>query len=82
MTLKPDHAAVFSPPAAGGRFAAGEDPAKRQQMYDDIQHAHTDSSPFLFMFQDSRKVAMRSNVKGVVLGITFSDDRYGAVTKE
>ncbi|MGO6906759.1 TetR/AcrR family transcriptional regulator, partial [Rhizobium ruizarguesonis] len=32
MTLKPDHAAVFSPPAAGGRFAAGEDPAKRQQI--------------------------------------------------
>jgi peptide/nickel transport system substrate-binding protein len=51
-------------------------------MYDDIQHAHTDSSPFLYMFQDSRKVAMRSNVKGVVLGITFSDDRYGAVAKQ
>ena len=32
MTLKLDHAAVFSPPAAGGRFAAGEDPAKRQQI--------------------------------------------------
>jgi peptide/nickel transport system substrate-binding protein len=34
------------------------------------------------MFQDNRKVAMRKSVKGVVLGITFSDDRYGAVTKE
>lgn len=59
-----------------------QDTAKRRQMYDDIQHAHTDASPFLFMFQDSRKVAMRSDVKGVVLGITFSDDRYGGVTKE
>ena len=59
-----------------------QDTEKRKQMYDDIQRAHTDSSPFVYMFQDSRKVAMRSNVKGVVLGITFSDDRYGAVTKE
>jgi AcrR family transcriptional regulator len=34
MTLKPDNAAVFSPPTPGGRFAAGEDPAKRQQILD------------------------------------------------
>lgn len=59
-----------------------QDVEKRKQMYWDIQKLHTDRSPFVFMFQDSRKVAMRSNVKGVVLGITFSDDRYGAVTKE
>ena len=59
-----------------------QDTVKRKQMYDEIQRAHTDSSPFVYMFQDSRKVAMRSSVKGVVLGITFSDDRYGAVTKE
>jgi len=54
----------------------------RKEMYDKIQREHTDSSPFVYMFQDSRKVAMRKNVKGVVLGITFSDDRYGGVTKE
>ena len=59
-----------------------QDVEKRKAMYDEIQRAHTDSSPFVYMFQDSRKVAMRSAVKGVVLGITFSDDRYGAVTKE
>ena len=47
-----------------------------------MQKLHTDRSPFVFMFQDSRKVAMRKNVKGVVLGITFSDDRYGGVSKE
>ena len=56
--------------------------ADRKALYDEAQRLHTDTSPFVFMFQDSRKVAMRSNVKGVVLGITFSDDRYGAVTKE
>lgn len=59
-----------------------QDTEKRKEMYDSIQRAHTDSSPFVFMFQDSRKVAMRSNVKGVVLGITFSDDRYGGVSKD
>ncbi len=59
-----------------------QDTNKRKEIYDTVQRAHTDSSPFVYMFQDSRKVAMRSNVKGVVLGITFSDDRYGAVTKE
>jgi peptide/nickel transport system substrate-binding protein len=59
-----------------------QDVNKRKEMYDAIQRAHTDTSPFVYMFQDSRKVAMRSNVKGVVLGITFSDDRYGAVSKE
>jgi peptide/nickel transport system substrate-binding protein len=59
-----------------------QDTEKRKEMYDSIQRRHTDRSPFVYMFQDSRKVAMRSNVKGVVLGITFSDDRYGAVTKQ
>lgn len=34
MTSKPDNAAVFSPPSLGGRWAAGEDPAKRQQILD------------------------------------------------
>src|SRR6478609_4494233 len=32
MTLKPEDTAVLSPPNQGGRFAAGEDPAKRQQI--------------------------------------------------
>jgi len=59
-----------------------QDVEKRKALYDEAQRLHTDTSPFVFMFQDSRKVAMRSNVKGVVLGITFSDDRYGAVTKQ
>jgi peptide/nickel transport system substrate-binding protein len=59
-----------------------QDVEKRKALYDEAQRLHTDTSPFVFMFQDSRKVAMRSNVKGVVLGITFSDDRYGGVTKQ
>ena len=59
-----------------------QDVDKRKALYDEAQRLHTDTSPFVFMFQDSRKVAMRSSVKGVVLGITFSDDRYGGVSKE
>lgn len=59
-----------------------QDTDRRRQMYEDIQKVHTDTSPFLYMFQEVRKVAIRSDVKGLVLGLTFSDDRYGGVTKE
>lgn len=59
-----------------------QDTAKRQAMYEEIQKVHTDTSPFLYMFQEARKVAIRSNVKGLVLGITYSDDRYAGVSKE
>jgi peptide/nickel transport system substrate-binding protein len=59
-----------------------QDTDKRRQMYEEIQRAHTDTSPFLYMFQEVRKVATRADVKGLVLGLTFADDRYGAVTKE
>ncbi|WDR03232.1 ABC transporter substrate-binding protein [Devosia algicola] len=59
-----------------------QDTDKRRDMYEAIQKEHTDSSPFLYMFQDARKVAIRADVKGLVLGITYSDDRYGGVTKQ
>lgn len=58
-----------------------QDTAKRKAMYEEIQKTHTDTSPFLYMFQEVRKVAIRSKVKGLVLGLTFSDDRYWAVSK-
>lgn len=58
-----------------------KDTAKRNEMYQALQRKHTDISPFLYMFQQVRKVAMRSDVKGVVLGVTFSDDRYWNVSK-
>ncbi|WP_448955245.1 ABC transporter substrate-binding protein [Labrys neptuniae] len=59
-----------------------QDTTKRKAMYEALQKAHTDTSPFLYMFQQVRKVGMRSKVKGLVLGMTFSDDRYWAVTKK
>jgi peptide/nickel transport system substrate-binding protein len=58
-----------------------QDTDKRRGMYEKLQKTHTDTSPFLYMFQQVRKVAIRSDVKGLVLGQTFSDDRYWNVTK-
>lgn len=54
----------------------------RKSMYEEIQVEHTDTSPFLFMFQEVRQVAVRANVEGLVLGLTLSDDRYWDVTKD
>ena len=59
-----------------------QDTQKRKAMYEAIQKTHTDTSPFLYMFQQTRKVAINSKVKGLVLGLTFSDDRYWNITKE
>ncbi|MBL4812423.1 MAG: ABC transporter substrate-binding protein [Rhodobacteraceae bacterium] len=57
------------------------DAATRQALYEEIQIEHTDISPFLFMFQEQRAIGVRSNVEGLVLGVTFADDRYWNVTK-
>jgi peptide/nickel transport system substrate-binding protein len=58
------------------------DTETRRQMYEDIQLEHTDVSPFLYMFQEVRRVAIRSEVNGLILGLTLSDDRYWEVTKD
>lgn len=58
-----------------------KDTQRRQEMYEEIQVAHTDLSPFVYMFQELRSVGTRANVTGVVLGPTFSDNRYWAVEK-
>ncbi len=60
---------------------AETDTATRQALYEEIQVEHTDTSPFLFMFQEQRAIGVRSNVEGLVLGVTFADDRYWRVTK-
>ena len=59
-----------------------QDTKKREEMYFAAAKGQADASPFVYMFQGARKVAVRSNVKGLVLGYTYSDDRYGAVGKE
>jgi peptide/nickel transport system substrate-binding protein len=59
-----------------------QDVETRRQMYEEVEKAQADTSPFVYMFQGIRKVATRANVKGLVLGYTYSDDRYGGVSKE
>ncbi|WP_311028736.1 ABC transporter substrate-binding protein [Mesorhizobium koreense] len=59
-----------------------QDTLKRKAMYQDLQKTHTDTSPFIYMFQEVRRVGVNSKVKGVVLGLTFSDDRYWSASKD
>ncbi len=74
----------FDPGELSARTMAAlgeEDAATRQALYEEIQKEHTDISPFLFMFQEQRAIGVRANVQGLVLGVTFADDRYWNVTK-
>ncbi len=59
-----------------------KDPAKRAQMYQDIQREHQETSPFVIMFQDIEVAAEGANVKGFVLGPSFDSNFYRFVTKD
>jgi peptide/nickel transport system substrate-binding protein len=61
--------------------AKESDPAKRAQMYLELQREHQQTSPFVIMFQDIEVAAERSNVKGFVLGPSFDSNYYRGVTK-
>jgi peptide/nickel transport system substrate-binding protein len=71
------------PPSVHGCACSEQDTeARKAPCMTPSSVAHTDSSPFLYMFQEVRRVAIRSNVEGLVLGLTLSDDRYWNVTKD
>ncbi|HEY5597593.1 MAG TPA: ABC transporter substrate-binding protein, partial [Kiloniellales bacterium] len=57
------------------------DPAKRAEMYLEIQKEHQQTSPFVVMFQEIEVTAMRGNVNGFVIGPSFDDNKYNGVTK-
>ncbi|HIC80846.1 MAG TPA: hypothetical protein EYH07_04230 [Kiloniellaceae bacterium] len=57
------------------------DPAKRAEMYLEIQKAHQASSPFVIMFQQAEVAGVRANTKGFIIGPAFDDNRYHDVTK-
>ena len=61
--------------------AKESDPAKRAQMYLELQREHQQTSPFVIMFQDIEVAAERSNIKGFVLGPSFDSNFYRGVTK-
>lgn len=58
------------------------DPAKRAALYREIQKIHQATSPFIIMYQQTEVAALRSNVKGFIMGPAFDDNLYHKVTKE
>ncbi|EKX59327.1 ABC-type dipeptide transport system, periplasmic component [Rhodobacter sp. AKP1] len=57
------------------------DTEKRAQMYREMQEEVLKTSPFVIMFQESEVVAMRKNVEGYIIGPSFNDNSFRAVTK-
>lgn len=60
---------------------AESDPAKRNEMYLDLQKKVQKDSPIVIMFQASYEVAMQKNVNGYVNGATSDFVYYRLVTK-
>ena len=52
------------------------DPARRAQMYEELQREHQETSPFVIMFQDIEVIAERDNVAGMIWGPSFDDNKY------
>ena len=57
------------------------DPAKREQMYKDLQAKVMDEGPFIVMFQETKQLAERANVRNFVFGPTADVVFYRLVTK-
>jgi len=58
------------------------DPAKRAQMYLDLQKEGQETSPFVIMFQEIEVAALRKNVDGFVIGPSFDSNVFAGVTKK
>jgi peptide/nickel transport system substrate-binding protein len=58
------------------------DPAKRAQMYLEIQKVHQATSPFVIMFQQTEVAGVRADTKGFIIGPSFDDNHYRDVTKQ
>jgi peptide/nickel transport system substrate-binding protein len=58
------------------------DAATRARMYEELQREHQQSSPFVIMFQDIELIAERANVKGMIWGPSFDDNKYWKGHKE
>lgn len=70
MTAKADAAVLES------------DAGKRAEMYVELQKEHQAVSPFVIMFQEIEVLGIRSNVNGFIVGPSFNDNSFRAVTKE
>ncbi len=58
-----------------------KDPDKRRAVYLDIQRKVQADGPILVMFQSTKRIATRSNVKGFVFGQTYGAVFYRLLTK-
>jgi peptide/nickel transport system substrate-binding protein len=58
------------------------DAEKRAEMYRQLQDEHQKTSPFVIMFQETEVAALRSNIKGYIIGPSFNDNSFRGVTKE
>ena len=58
------------------------DPAKRAELYLEIQKIHQATSPFVVMFQQTEVAGIRADTEGFIIGPAFDDNRYGGVTKK
>ncbi len=57
------------------------DATKRAAMYETLQRESQETAPFVIMFQETERIARRSNVQGFVIGPSFQDNNYAHVTK-
>jgi peptide/nickel transport system substrate-binding protein len=58
------------------------DAAKRAAIYESIQREHQKVSPFVIIAQEIETIASRSNVKGMIWGPSFDDNKYWQGYKE
>ncbi|MEK0082915.1 ABC transporter substrate-binding protein [Benzoatithermus flavus] len=58
------------------------DAQKRAKIYEDLQRDHLKMSPFVIFAQEIENIAQRSNVKGMIWGPSFDDNRYWQGYKE
>ncbi|NBZ88299.1 ABC transporter substrate-binding protein [Stagnihabitans tardus] len=57
------------------------DPAKRVEMYAEIQKKHRETSPFILMFQQARQTGLRAGVEGFYTGGAVDAAAYWLATK-
>lgn len=58
-----------------------QDPAKRVEMYAELQNEFRDTAPFIVMFQQARNTGLRANVKDFHTGGAVDAAAYWLVTK-
>src|SRR3546814_888170 len=58
------------------------DPAKRAEIYAELQREHQQVSPFVIMFQEIEVNARSADVEGLIWGPSFDSNYYWKATKK